>query len=754
MSTIVTGPCHRTRLKRGGTLIEFGDHVIQFGAPPETIKDTMLLECGVPEVFVLPRTMFNWEKGINVADMEFPLYFNFFIRGKRATVVGTDDQARRLAAALQEAVFGPKQLDLQQDRFDAGDDLYVPDIHGELEYFRGDNTLNNMVRYVPFRDGVATLDDGIEIVEDRRQSMFVVRWNGDEVSRVPGEVRYESIIDVGDVPDTPFEPPRFGVTCLGPSHGFDPNDNTSGFIIWLNHNGIMVDPPVNSTEWLLRSGVSPRLIDSIILTHCHADHDAGTFQKVLEEGRVTIYTTQTIMDSFLRKYSAFSGESPAFLSQLFSFNRVYVGRPFFLHGGEFDIRYSVHSIPTMAFRVRFQGKTFIYSSDHQGDQTVQDEMLAKGVISQQRRDQLANFNWDADVVYHEAGIAPLHTPLDFLASLPDEVKKKVILYHISKKDFDAKGDPHLRRATFGIENTLVFETEPFAFAAAYKLLDVIKRIEFLANLPLSKVQQFFSIVRTCTYEPDSTIVRTGEPGDRFFIILSGNARVIAGGLARGKRLGPFDYFGEHALLTGEARTADVVAETQVEALMINKPEFLSFIAGTAFETVLRRVITRRSPELWNTMIESRFLAALSEYQRMWLESLFRPASFEGQGVIVEQGNRLPGVFLIESGTIHVSQDGAELAELQRGDLMGMLHRIQRHQGAEYTFWHEDTVTGYLMDRDEVEEFTNNNPGAGLRINYHFREQLPAIEDTDHPGDPPKSRRAAVADVASGSGREP
>ena len=749
MSTTATAPCRRTRLKRGGTLIEFGDHVIQFGAPPETIKDTMLLACGVPEVFVLPKTMFNWEKGINVADMEFPLYFNFFIRSKRVTVVGTEEQARRLAAALQEAVFGPKHFNLQQDQFDAGDDVYVPNIHKEMEYFRGNTKLNDMVRYVSFQDGAAILDDGIEIIDDRKHGSFLVRRNGEEVSRVAGEVRYESVIDVGSVPDAPFEPPRFGVTCLGPSHGFDPNDNTSGFIIWLNHNGIMIDPPVNSTEWLLRSGVSPRLIDSIILTHCHADHDAGTFQKVLEEGRVTIYTTQTIMDSFLRKYAAFSGENPAFLSRLFSFNRVYVGRPFFLHGGEFDIRYSLHSIPTMAFRVRFQGKTFIYSSDHQGDQAVQDQMLSTGVISQRRRDQLAGFNWDADVVYHEAGIAPLHTPLDFLASLPDDVKKKVVLYHIAKKDFDAKGDPYLRRATFGIEHTLVFDTEPFAFAESYKLLDVIKRIEFLANLPLSKVQQFFSVVRTGTYEPDSTIVRTGEPGDRFFIILSGNARVIAGGLTRGKRLGPFDYFGEHALLTNEARTADVVAETQVEVLTINKPEFLSFISGTAFETVLRRVVTRRSPELWNTMVESRFLAALSEYQRMWLESLFHPVSFKGSGVIIQQGKPLPGVFLIESGTVAVSRDGVEIAQLHRGDLMGMLQRIQRHLDAEYTFEHEQTVLGYVMNRDEVEEFTKHNPGAGLRISYHFHEQVDDADDQ-----PPSHHAEVVPSAAVASGREP
>jgi hypothetical protein len=31
-----------------------------------------------------------------------------------------------------------------------------------------------------------------------------------------------------------FDPPVFGVTVLGSSHGFDPKGNTSGYIVWIN----------------------------------------------------------------------------------------------------------------------------------------------------------------------------------------------------------------------------------------------------------------------------------------------------------------------------------------------------------------------------------------------------------------------------------------------------------------------------------------------------------------------------------------
>ncbi len=34
--------------------------------------------------------------------------------------------------------------------------------------------------------------------------------------------------------DSLFKPPKFGLTVLGNSHGFDPKGSTSGYIIWVN----------------------------------------------------------------------------------------------------------------------------------------------------------------------------------------------------------------------------------------------------------------------------------------------------------------------------------------------------------------------------------------------------------------------------------------------------------------------------------------------------------------------------------------
>ena len=50
----------------------------------------------------------------------------------------------------------------------------------------------------------------------------------------------------------------------------------------------MVDPPPFSTYWLKKIGISSVLIDAVILSHCHADHDSGVFQKILDFQRVEV----------------------------------------------------------------------------------------------------------------------------------------------------------------------------------------------------------------------------------------------------------------------------------------------------------------------------------------------------------------------------------------------------------------------------------------------------------------------------------
>lgn len=704
-------------LPRGGYLTSTSEGQIQFGAPPETIKDTIITKESVPRIFVLPRQLFHWQKGINVADMEFPLYFNFFIKKQKTLIIGSEAQCRRLIIALNEAVFGPQNLDLTQD---AAETVltYVPDIRGELNYFRGKLQLADLFTLKIFRQKEITHGNvRIRINADRD---FEVHDKGKLHATVAGNINYSPKFIVGKQLPELFIPPRFAVTCLGPSHGFDPQDNTSGFIIWLNGNGIMIDPPVNSTEWLLESNVNPKFIDSIILTHCHADHDAGTFQKILEESRITVYTTPTVISSFLRKYSAFSGESILFLRDFFDYHPVFMGRPFYLHGGEFDIFYSVHSIPTMGFKLRFQDQTFVYSSDHQGDPKVQQELLDKNLITEERHKQLREFPWDSDVIYHESGIAPLHTPIRYLNSLSEEIQKKTVVYHIAKKDFPSPSETNLTHATFGIENTLYFKTQRIEYEEASKTLDMMKHLEFFRDIPPDRVQEFMFIVEHMQFKRGDRIIRRGTKGDYFYIIKYGNVRVDAHALTRSKYMGAFEYFGEVALMTDIARSADIFAETDVQLYAVEKKRFLNFISGTEFEQVLRRLIEHRSQETWNVLVHSKSLVGFTDYQLMILESMLEPIERKGGGVILRENQGVPGIYIINRGIVRATKQGKLIAELKRGDVVGGADRVQRNEPSEFTFLHDSTVNLFFINSKSLSAFINDNPGSVIRISYTYR----------------------------------
>jgi len=76
-----------------------------------------------------------------------------------------------------------------------------------------------------------------------------------------------------------------------------------------------------------------------------------------------------------------------------------------------------------------------------------------------------------------------------------------------------------------------------------------------------------------TYKPGEFLIRRGDAGDTMLVIRTGRVRVPLVDPASGKtkmvvHLGPGDLVGEMALLTGERRTADVIAETDVKALVI------------------------------------------------------------------------------------------------------------------------------------------------------------------------------------------
>ena len=263
---------------------------------------------------------------------------------------------------------------------------------------------------------------------------------------------------INNPPPPTFHPPSFGVTVLGNSHGFDKSGSVSGYVLWINGRGVMIDPPPYSSATLEREGIRPRTIVGIILTHCHADHDAGAFQKVLTGSPVVVITTPTIYKSFIRKYAALSALSPALLRHSHRFKPAIIGEPLRFQGATFQFTYTLHTIPCVGFRVEWRGRSMVFTGDHFNSPPDMEKLEQSGVLSKARADDLRNLPLqDCDLLLHEAGAPPIHTPLDVLLKLPEKVKKRLFVVHTSAlpPDCELKAAPTGTQGTIRLDKSLM-----------------------------------------------------------------------------------------------------------------------------------------------------------------------------------------------------------------------------------------------------------------------------------------------------------
>jgi len=568
------------RLPRGGISIDTeAVGRVQYGIPPETIKDSMSLGMEVPTVYILPQERFCREMGralgVNLAEFEFPAYYNFFVRQRKCKLVADKEVEINIRRVFNETLLGPEQFRRENDPItheaeDFADDFpieAIPNFYKELEHFRilPNNVelhLELFMEFCHFQEGkknlgepppctelnkekVATLLEGfkdfknnhvIDVEEvlsfamgggkPRVQKEWTYKWTKNiscvatvypsdatkeqiasgKVKRVEifkvkdgtlyilhdvnedniivgrikfsGHVRVkesmviegfdnqrrnslETVSSTGELRNISlpsFYPPSFGVTVLGNSHGFDSTGSTSGYVLWVNGRGIMIDPPPYSSATLEKEGIRPRTIVAIILTHCHADHDAGAFQKVLTGSPVVVITTPTIYKSFIRKYAALSALSPAILRHSHRHKAAIIGEPLRFQGANFYFIYTLHTVPCIGFRVEWRGRSMVFTGDHFNSPSDIYKLQVKGVMTKERADDLRNLPLqDTDLLLHESGVPPVHTSIAVLEQLPQRVKDRMYVVHTAGLPTDCE----LRVAPTGTAGTIRLDNQRF-----------------------------------------------------------------------------------------------------------------------------------------------------------------------------------------------------------------------------------------------------------------------------------------------------
>ncbi len=106
-----------------------------------------------------------------------------------------------------------------------------------------------------------------------------------------------------------------------------------------------------------------------------------------------------------------------------------------------------------------------------------------------------------------------------------------------------------------------------------RILGALSRIDFLSVLSPEELETVAQQAAVRVYLPGEAVVRQGDAGAEFFIILEGTADVRrgeGGKVATVATLHPMQFFGEMSLLTGEPRSATIVAQTKLEVVVVTK----------------------------------------------------------------------------------------------------------------------------------------------------------------------------------------
>lgn len=116
--------------------------------------------------------------------------------------------------------------------------------------------------------------------------------------------------------------------------------------------------------------------------------------------------------------------------------------------------------------------------------------------------------------------------------------------------------------------------------AGVKLDAVIATVPLFESLSKRHLKKIAGLISTVEFDAGDTVIQEGEPGDSFFVTVSGQARVLSGGKTL-HRLIPGDHFGEISLLDGGPRSASVVADTSLSLLRLPRASFLKLVRDDA-----------------------------------------------------------------------------------------------------------------------------------------------------------------------------
>ena len=203
---------------------------------------------------------------------------------------------------------------------------------------------------------------------------------------------------------------------------------------------------------------------------------------------------------------------------------------------------------------------------------------------------------------------------------------------------------------------------------------LVRALSALTQDQLAKLAQRVAPV---SYPPGASIIRQGETGDKFYVLLEGQVDVLMNAPGRGQvlvdQLRPGAYFGEMALLGNGIRAATVKAagDGAARVIALDKAAFNDLVSDSRLlREELARIMDQRA-----TADQVQLLAAMKQDEQTALAARPKRRICAPGEVIIRSGELGESFFIIEDGAVDIlvrNNDDVEVKvnELTRGQYFG------------------------------------------------------------------------------------
>lgn len=699
---------------------------VELGSLSQTTKNLLREGLAGEYLFILPKYLF--EGKTNYADVEFLVYLNFFVRsGARTRIAGTAKQRGMLELLLRLTIFGlfgPQSE--EQPSFAALHERYgVPDeetyalFHMLYEQYGvrqqccgSPGTILDLDAYLDY----VTLDElhqpllipatpaesrltqyAVEILPSEQGAFAVQITQSDGAIAAKTLEVHRPALYSKTIPESlstairfATDRPRFGVTPLGTSHGFDPTGDLTCFVIWLNGQGILVDPSPEALDCLEQLGVAEADLPYVWLTHVHADHDGGLIEKLLSGSRTTIIASDVVFRLFIEKAKLVTGHDFQ-RERLMEHIAVNPGKPVVLDVADesalLQSRWNMHTIPTNGFTVTVAEKSFGYAGDTQYDPTLLRQLWEAEKLTPTQYRDLMYFFWDeqgapkVDLLYHEAGIPPIHTDKRMLAMLPLQMRERTFLVHVADRDVPPDFSP---------SKPLLFTTHVLLPTTPNSrkrtLLHALSLVSYLYDASAELLEQLLRRATLKVCLPGEVIIRTGqvpyaEPLT-FYVITDGQVDVVDHGRVI-STLSKGDSFGEWGISHQRGfRITDVIARRATQLLELDEETYHWLVEKHPIIQPRIGKIRELWPKLQSVRMRAQHKSAQDHLRtRSVIEEMHsgqlaafavfsEVKRYQRWETVMTEGEEADGLYILLSGHLLVTAAGKTIGELSEADVFG------------------------------------------------------------------------------------